>query len=88
MAKSSSGKANSIGSIPSITIVNDENFTKMVSILNFYSITDKSGQQANWLSRQFPKQTYFTISLIAHNKEVLCNTPPPPPNLKKNYICF
>lgn len=47
MAKSSSGKANSIGSIPSITIVNDENFTKIVSILNFYLITDKSGQQAN-----------------------------------------
>lgn len=59
MAKSSSGKANSIGSIPSITIVNDENFTKIVSILNFYSITDKSGQQANWLSPSISKTNLF-----------------------------
>lgn len=47
MAKSSSGKANSIGSIPSITIVNDEIFTKIVSIQFLFNITDKSGQQAN-----------------------------------------
>lgn len=82
MAKSSSGKANSIGSIPSTMIVN---FTKIVvstGILFFFKYLMKVDRKQTDLPSQFPKQTYFTILRIAHNTEVSCNHPKSPLHLK------